>query len=235
MRRSWVVISRRLTAAVAMAMAWCAGFVDAASYERLERTYTSHMTGNTASLASHAVAGAWADAGRYAWAIAAFLAGLLASASLQHLERRQGIRSAFAAVLAIEVLLMAAFIPLSGRANTPLPLLLFLPAAAMGMQTVTVTRVGRLRVYTTYITGNLSKFAEAVTGYWFSVGDRRESARQAAVTGGLWLAFLIGAALGVAADRAWGAVALLWPITVLAAAIPVDLIRPKMLGDKGNG
>lgn len=45
--------------------------------------------------------------------------------------------------------------------------LLALPCAAMGMQTVTVTRINGLRVYTTYLTGSLSKFAEAVVDYAF--------------------------------------------------------------------
>jgi uncharacterized membrane protein YoaK (UPF0700 family) len=212
-------------------MAWCAGFVDVAAYQRLSRTYTSHMTGNTASLASHMVKGEWADAARFIVAIASFLAGLLISAALQHLERRQGVRSAFAAVLALEVLLLAVFIPLSGVSSAPLPLLIFLPAAAMGMQTVTVTRVGRLRVYTTYLTGGLSKFSEAVTGCLFADCDRREAARQAAITGGIWLAFLLGGLSGATAERAWGAIALLTPMLILCATIPVDLLRPRALGD----
>lgn len=50
--------------------------------------------------------------------------------------------------------------------------LLSLPAAARGMQTVTVTRVAGLRVYTTYLTGSLAKFSEALVHYAFWFRDR---------------------------------------------------------------
>ena len=211
-------------------MAWCAGFVDSACFRRLYGTYTSHVTGNTASLARSAAAAQWHDAARFAIAIASFLTGLMVSAALQHVERRKGIRSAFAAVLALEILLLGLFIPLSA-AYAPIPLLIFLPAAAMGLQTVTVTRVARLRVFTTYLTGNLSQFAEAAAACFFADTDHAESRRRAVVTGSLWLAFLAGALAGIAAERAWGAIALLCPMVVLAGAIPVDLRRPRALGD----
>jgi uncharacterized membrane protein YoaK (UPF0700 family) len=47
-----------------------------------------------------------------------------------------------------------------------------LPAAAMGIQTVTMRRVAGLRVCTTYVTGTLSKWAEAMVQYafWFMIG-----------------------------------------------------------------
>lgn len=230
---STLVNAAKLTAWTAVALAWCAGFVDAACYQSLAHTYTSHITGNTASLSSHAVAAAWDDAGRFGLAIASFLAGLLLSAFLQQVEHREGIRSAFAAVLALEVLLLGGFIFLSAR-PAPLALLLVLPAMAMGMQTVTVTRVGRLRVYTTYMTGNLSKFAEAAVACLFAEPDRRESRRQAAVTFSLWFAFLAGCICGVAADNAYGSIALLAPMGILACCIPIDLRRPRALGDTAD-
>jgi uncharacterized membrane protein YoaK (UPF0700 family) len=225
------VTRTRIEAWTAVAMAWCAGFVDVACYYRLARTYTSHMTGTTASIAEGLGHGDWGDVGKFSCALLSFLAGLVLSATLQHVERRQGIRSAYAGVLAIEILLLAAFIPLSGIRGAPLPLLIFLPAAAMGMQTVTIRQVGRLRVYTTYLTGNLSKFSESVTACFFSDRDRAESFRHAAVTFGLWAAFLAGGWAGISTATAWGAIALLAPMAVLAACIALDLRLPKALGD----
>jgi len=43
------------TAMIALAMAFCAGFVDTAAYYELLRLYTSHMTGNTAPHSSHLI------------------------------------------------------------------------------------------------------------------------------------------------------------------------------------
>jgi len=125
-------------------------------------------------------------------------------------------------------------------------LLIALPAAAMGVQTVTVTRVGSLRVYTTYLTGNLSKFAEAVVGYVFWLVDqwrqdrshpglrptwKREAKRHrllghALLTSGLWVAFLLGAWGGDYDALHVGVHALAWPIVALAALVVLDAKRP---------
>ncbi len=232
-----------------MAMALCAGFVDAACYSELSRLYTSHMTGNTASFASHVLRDGWQGAVRYGWAIACFVIGLLVSASLTHAERRRGIRSAFAAALSVEVALLLLFTLLGWAAGTPGALLIFLPAAAMGIQTVTVTRVGSLRVYTTYLTGSLAKFSEALTEYvfWFwdrtrgrfqrriakvlRVTPRRESAQQAALTAGLWIGFFVGAVAGFAGEDSWGRAVLTIPAALLATIILVDLRCPVALGE----
>lgn len=240
----------RSTGLAAIAMAWCAGFVDAGCYLRLHRTYTSHVTGDTAHLASRIANGQWHDAARFAWAIACFLIGLLISATLQHIERREGIRSAFALVLGLEALLLAIFIPLSAAAGVSILLLIFLPAAAMGMQTVTVTRVHHLRLYTTFLTGNLSEFVESITAYFFWAWDqtggafparlfrmlrvtpRPETVRHAVVTVGIWTAFLIGAVCGVAGADGWGSVALAAPIAVLLGLAALDVRRPSSVGDK---
>ncbi len=230
-------------------MAFCAGFVDTAAYSELRRIYTSHMTGNTALFASHLVHRGWKDAGRWGWAIACFLVGLLGSAALTHIERRNGIRSAFAAALGLEVSLLLIFVLLGRFPYVPEALLIFLPAAAMGVQTVTVTRVGSLRVYTTYLTATLAKFAEALTNYFFWCWDRtkgrfrrrigkvllltprQESARQVALTAGLWMGFFAGAAAGFGGDNDWGRAALTIPMALLASIVVVDLRCPVALGE----
>lgn len=232
-------------------MSWCAGFVDAVSYLELRHLYTSHMTGNTAALASRALNADWHEAALYGWTIACFLIGLLISASLTLAERREGIRSAFAAALGLEVVLLALFVGLDRAGSAPQALLIFLPAAAMGIQTVTVTRVGSLRVYTTYLTGSLSKFAEAAAQYlfWFwdrtkgrlririakvlCVTPRQESARHALVTASLWMAFFIGAVFGAAGDSLWRVPSLGFPILLLALTIAVDVYSPAALGETG--
>ncbi len=240
----------RLTGWVAIAMAWCAGFVDAAAYLRVSRTYTSHITGNTSTVARRMIEGQWQTAGRAGWAILCFCVGLLISATLQHIERGKSMRPAFPVVLGLEIILLGVFIPLAGLPSAPLWLLIFLPAAAMGMQTVTVRRVGTLRLYTTFMTGNLSEFSETLTGYLFWARDRmrgrfrsrcllvlrltprQETAQRAAVSLGLWLAFLTGTVCGIAGDLAWGAIVMLLPMAVLAAIIPLDLRRPRAIESK---
>lgn len=234
-------------------MSASAGFVDSGCYQRLHATFTSHITGSTASAASYAVYGIWPDAGRFAWAIASFLLGLMIGAWLRRVEHRYAIRSAFAAVLALEILLLALFIACAGHPDFPLAPLIFFAAAAMGMQTVTVNRVGRLRVYTTFHTASLSKFSESFVEYLFWVRDRtrgrfrnrifpvllvtprREPIQHAAVSIGVWLAFAAGALAGIAAVPRWGSAALLPAMAPLAVAIAVDWKKPRAVGEKDPG
>ena len=64
----------------ALAAIWLgliAGFVDALGYLLLTQVYTSHMTGNTASLARDVADHRWFGVLRHGWPIAAFMAGLL--------------------------------------------------------------------------------------------------------------------------------------------------------------
>ena len=120
----------------------------------------------------------------------------------------------------------------------------------MGMQTVTVTNINGLRVYTTYLTGSLAKFAEAGVDYLFWVRDRmshrypgrlrrvlRVSARQkalqhASLTAGLWLAFFAGGVSGAFLQAGFALFSLWAPIAVLTAAVLVDLIRPVAAADE---
>jgi uncharacterized membrane protein YoaK (UPF0700 family) len=75
-------------------------------------------------------------------------------------------RGSFSIALGTEITLLIAFIVTGARYGAAL-----LPPA-LGMQTVTITRVAGLRVYTTYLTGSLSKFAEAAIEYAFWFRDR---------------------------------------------------------------
>lgn len=233
-------------AGVALILAWIAGFVDAVGYLLLQRVYTSHMTGNTAGLALRLDRAQWHAAARLAWPIFAFLAGLMASAAITEAARRRRFHSRLSLVLGAEVLLLTGLIA-AGLARIQASILwLALPALAMGMQTVTVTKVGGQRVYSTFLTGTLSKFAEAITGFFFWLGDSRRQRRSglvqthswlrqaarhrllrhALLTAGLWVLFLAGGFAGAWSESLAGLHALAWPITALALLIVLDLRRP---------
>jgi uncharacterized membrane protein YoaK (UPF0700 family) len=235
-------------------MSWAAGFVDAMSWILLMHVYSSHMTGNTASFAVHWSQGPLADAFKHAWPIVPFMVGLIASAVSTAAARRSGFHSSFSIALVGEIVLLGLFMWLGirygiaggGQAESAGVYygLMCLPAAAMGLQTVTVTRVHGLRVYTTYLTGSLAKFGESVAQYifWFyertrgrfskragkalAVSPRLKYVKHAAVTGGLWFGFFVGALCGAIAEQGLGVVALAFPMLVLAFATTVDILRP---------
>jgi uncharacterized membrane protein YoaK (UPF0700 family) len=241
-------------------MSWAAGFVDAVSWVVLYHVYTSHMTGNTASLALNSASHEWQQAWHHGWVIIPFFAGLLYSAATTKAARRHGFHSSFAFALLTELLLLSAFVVLGCywlRDGQPAVqpgfagyLLLSLPAAAMGVQTVTVTRINGLRVYTTYLTGSLTKCSEAVVdyGFWFydrtrarnrkrfvsafRISLRQKSFQHALLTAGLWLGFFSGAVCGVVAESRFSLLALCAPMAVIAAAAAVDLVLPVAAADE---
>jgi uncharacterized membrane protein YoaK (UPF0700 family) len=221
-------------------LAWIAGFVDGAGYLALVGVYTSHMTGNTAALGRFLSAKDWREVAAHGWPLVAFLAGLMVGATLMEIGRRGRHHSRLSLVLGVEIVLLALLAALDPRGSAATLGWLWLPAAAMGMQTVTITKIGDQRVYSTYMTGSLSKFAEAVTGYGFWLADRIRSGRpgwprealrhnllgHTIVTGGLWLLFLIGGFSGAVAESAWGLHALWWPVLGLGLLAWLDRLHP---------
>src|SRR5579875_571269 len=119
-------------ALAALALAWTAGYVDAAGYLLLLHVYTSHMTGNTAALAEGLAHGRIHDAALHAWPILAFVAGLMAGAVLTEAARRREIHSRLALVLGCEAGLRAAWMAGGGGGARDSLLWVGLPAMAMG-------------------------------------------------------------------------------------------------------
>ncbi len=229
-----------------LALAGIAGYVDAVGYLDLVGVYTSHMSGNTAAIGRYFGVGDWQHALEHAWPLIAFVIGLIAGATLTELARRRGYHSRMSLVMGMEIVLLAILAradPLQAAST----LWLGLPAIAMGMQTVTVTRVGEQRVYSTYITGSLSKFGEALTGYgfwlvdrwrarqggrtggesgWLSNAHRGTMLRHAGLNLGLWSLFLLGATSGALISGAKGLQALWWPILGLVLLVLLDWRHP---------
>ncbi|HXE30528.1 MAG TPA: YoaK family protein [Terriglobales bacterium] len=232
-------------AGAALLLAAIAGFVDAAGYVLLEQVYTSHMTGNTSGLGIGVAGEQWNYALRHAWPIAAFVLGLITGATLTEYARRRRIHSRLAMILGAEMTLLAAVIALRPHWAPAPTLWVGVLAFAMGMQTVTVTRVADQRVYTTYLTGTLAKFAEAITAYGFWLADQwrwqrsnsrrelwlREAVRHrllqhALLTAGLWTAFVAGGLSGATLALRRGAGALLLPIGALGLLLALDIVHP---------
>jgi uncharacterized membrane protein YoaK (UPF0700 family) len=245
---------------LAIGLSWAAAFVDAVGWLFLYHVYTAHMTGNTASFGVDVAAHDWASAFHHSWPLVPFVLGLLFSASTTAAARRLGWHSSFSIALTAEIILLVLFImfgsrwSIKGQLSPPSPLafyfLLSLPTAAMGLQTVTVTRVAGLRVYTTYLTGSLAKFAEAVAhyGFWFRdrtrgrfrkrvwrvlrVTPQQKYAQHALLTAGLWIAYFIGAVCGALLKQRYNLVALLCPCAVLLIATVIDILRPVAAADE---
>jgi uncharacterized membrane protein YoaK (UPF0700 family) len=227
--------------AVGTALTAVAGYVDCFGYLTLSRVYTAQMSGNTVLIAVHGGAGETSSALVHAYTVAVFVFGLLVSGVAIELGLRRGMRRVLAMALAVETGCLVAIalwgVPLIeshalGSADAPhwpLYALIALTAVAMGTQNTSLRMAGVLAVFTTHVTGALSRFTEQlVTWLLPRSGDRPDRAlRHAALSGGLWLAFFLGAFAAAELLPRWGpGPMLIPPIAALLLVIAADLVRP---------
>jgi uncharacterized membrane protein YoaK (UPF0700 family) len=214
--------------AVAATLAAVAGYVDALGFLLLRGVFTSHATGDTAHIGNALAVGELAEAARFAWPVLVFVAGLFVSAAITAIAKKRGFHSSFGIALGLEALLLVLSPLITGYFALAAVL-----AGSMGIQTLTVTTVRGLRIYTTYMTGNLAKFAEGATRYLAS-GSRIER-DHSVITGLLWIFFLAGVLAGTAAHRAWDRAAALAPAVLIALLAAADFRGPIDPADELQG
>ena len=239
---------------LAFVMTWAAGFVDLVGYVSLYGEYTSHMTGNTVSLARHISELDWPGVARRGWPIVTFVFGLMLGAFIYEAERRRQIQVPFPPAIGLEALLIGIFI-VAGMGThfkadiPPQPagkffVMVALLAVPMGIQNVVIRKVGGLNVYTTFVTGSLVKFAESLSEYLFwlrartrgrfrsrilkvlRVSPRIDSLQHASLTFGLWAIYLTGAVCGGFSVLQFALLAMLAPFALLTAVALYGAFRP---------
>jgi uncharacterized membrane protein YoaK (UPF0700 family) len=221
---------RRKKIYIAILLAAIAGFVDAAGYLALFHLFTAHMSGNSAAMGAFLGQNEWREALHRAFPIPVFVAGVVIGALLTEISLMHNFRSPFAVALATEAALLLLLMLFSDSIQTgtgwKFYALTALPALAMGVQNATLRRVGSLHIRTTYVTGMLTNFGEAVSGYLLHARSRRVMLWQMALYGGLWFAFAAGAIGGGYAETHWGLRALAIPLWGLVLIIAQDLMQP---------
>lgn len=230
---------------IALGLCLAAGFVDAVGALTLDRLLLANMSGNTVRFAQRGVEGEWGQAVLGLWAVAMFVCGLMLSGLVYELSVRRR-APAFRFILLLEVALLGAFLVLALR-GAFFYVRVALGALAMGMQNASLRRVGPFSIFTTHITGTLTKFGESFVSLVFWVHDTRrrepragwgglvrlargeKTVRETFFMGGLWLMFLLGAAGGSVLERRFGPPALAVPMALLLAMAfherrhPIDL------------
>jgi len=227
------------------------GFVDAIGWITLFHVFTANMSGNSIHIGMAASRLDLATDLRFCSAVVAYVAALILTRIALEAGARFGFRRVASFTFALEALLLLAFVyiasPLDGghvaQLDSPQHLaLVAMLAFAMGMQTATLTHLGPLTVYTTFVTGSLTKFAESVTRVFFSMCDAVSSGMRLshfvgtlprnrdAVSGifllGIWLSYIVGAALGAWTKSRWELHALYLPVGVLVLLIAFDIGHP---------
>jgi uncharacterized membrane protein YoaK (UPF0700 family) len=239
---------------LAIGLTWIAGFVDIVGYIVLKQILNANMSGNTVLMPYHLFRQGPVGALARGLAVLMFVAGLIACACIQEACIRRGVRSSAAVTLGLEALLIVVFVLKGGRYVTATEGFLMPPSVfyslialacgAMGLQNATLTRVGALTVRTTHVTGTLAKFAESWSRYMFWFYDETRGARvrrfrdtfrlsfqhedfkDAGITAGLWVGFLLGALCGVWLLHLWLLNSLFLPVAVLLALVAADLRHP---------
>ena len=245
-------LSAKEKAALALAITWVAGFVDAVGYLVLSHIYTANMSGNTVSVGLHLAFLDWGQVARKGWPVLMFVAGLMFCSLIHESGKRAGVLATSSITFALEAAMLAAFIPLVRPACTAARcgsaslfyLIVALPALAMGLQNATISHVGALSLRTTHVTGSLTTLAEALAVYLFWLYDRtrgrfrrriglalrltprQKSAQALALMTGSWIAFVAGAACGAFLNAKWQTACLLPPICLLLILALVDVFRP---------
>jgi uncharacterized membrane protein YoaK (UPF0700 family) len=214
--------------AIAFVLSAIAGYVDSLGFQLLRGVFTSHITGDTAHFGTYIVDHRWNDVYRYGWPILMFLTGLLVSAAVTSVGKKIRFHSTFGIALGAEAILL-----LASPIVTNYYGLTAMFACAMGLQTLTVTNLPAIRVYTTYMTGNLAKFAEGAVKFVVN-GDRTEL-RHSIVTGVIWLMFWGGVMAAAAAHQIWDRYASLLPGSMVAVIAIFDFARPVDPCTEGGG
>lgn len=228
------------------------GFVDAIGWLSLFHVFTANMSGNSIHVGMATGKLDPPTILRFGCAIMAYVLALVLTRIALEAGARVGLRRIASFTFGLEASLLLAFMyvatPLDhghvSDLGSPLHLgMVALLAFAMGMQTATLTHLGPLTVYTTFVTGTLTKFAESVTRVFFWMHDafgkgtrvsqiilgdmpRNEDAVSAVFLLGIWLSYVVGAALGTLTKTRWQLHALYFPVGVLLCLVALDLVRP---------
>ena len=227
------------------------GFVDAVGYIALFEVFTANMSGNSIHIGMYLGKLDWPNLLRPLCAVASYVLGMALTRITVEIAGRRGIRRIASFTLAVEALLLVLF----ARATPAMHLgqivdldspayftLVALLAFAMGVQTATLTHVGALTIYTTFVTGALTKLTESATRALFWAYDKlrelkrithvvrlapqQRDVREGALLASTWSCYVLGAMMGTLTKQRWELRALYVPVVILAGFILLDQFRP---------
>jgi uncharacterized membrane protein YoaK (UPF0700 family) len=225
---------------VALLLTFASGLVDIVGYLGVFHFFTAHLTGTTVQLGHSLVDRDWVSFCAAGAIVGAFVGGSVLGRVLIEIGSRKRIRRIASVTLTIEAILLAsltlAHLHYSSKPYCGLAVL----AAAMGIQTATLTGIGPLTVHTTFVTGMVNKTAQLATRIGFRAyelarsgsripkvrREQRDDVQMTLFLIGLWLFYVGGAALGTWSFGSWGLRALFIAIGLLAVGFAADQFWP---------
>lgn len=243
-------LDRRGKIAVALLLTIVGGFVDAVGYIALFQIFTANMSGNSVHVGMYLGRQQWMELLRPLCAIVFYVTGMAMTRIAVEIAGRAGLRRIASFTLAIEALLLAVFAhatpamhlgQIVDQQSAAYFSLVALLAFAMGIQTATLTHIGALTVYTTFVTGTLTKITESFTRALFWSYDHvrelgasgivrhafgQQDVQEGTMLASTWTCYVIGAAVGTALTLRWELRALYVPVAILLGFVVLDLFRP---------
>lgn len=226
---------------VALMLTFSAGMVDIVGYIGVYHWFVAHMTGDTVHLGNQLATGKWADAEKGATIIGSFILGSILGRAVIEAGARKQRRAIASVTLLAEAALIFTFICIrsfAASSDVSVLVLLALLAAAMGLQTATLTKIGPLTIHTTFVTGMLNKFAEATSEWFFWLYDQRKRGttwqgsrqhrafRNARFMALIWLSYMLGSVFGTWTYSYWSVWVLYIPVAILIISAGIDQWRP---------
>jgi uncharacterized membrane protein YoaK (UPF0700 family) len=147
---------------VALLLTFASGIVDIAGYLGIFHFFTAHLTGTTVQLGHGLATRSWKDVAAALTVVGAFVVGSIAGRTLLEIGARKRMCRIASITLAIEAALLLVVALENSHPTSPYSGLRML-AAAMGIQTATLTGIGPLTVHTTFVTGMVNKFCQLVS------------------------------------------------------------------------
>jgi uncharacterized membrane protein YoaK (UPF0700 family) len=168
---------------VALVLTFVSGLVDIVGYLGIFHFFTAHLTGTTVQLGHGLITGDMMDVFVALSIVISFVLGSLVGRSIIEFGSRRQIQRVASITLAMEALLLiaAAATHINSIARPYGGLVLL--AAAMGLQTATLTGIGPLTVHTTFVTGMVNKFAQLLARLAFQAFDSWRMKQQLAASG----------------------------------------------------
>lgn len=234
---------------VALLLTFASGLVDIIGYLGIFHFFTAHLTGTTVHLGSSLVSRNWTDVVSAAVIVAMFVIGSLVGRAIIEAASRQRIRKVATITLAIEAAILAGLAVVVDKLGTPrvhagrpieLLVCLAVLAAAMGLQTATLTGIGPLTVHTTFVTGMLNKLAQLLAHIAFRTYDlvrskgrnvearrgREQDTKAAVFLFFIWVFYVGGAAFGTWSYELLGLRGLFFAVGLLGVGIVTDQFHP---------
>lgn len=206
--------------AIAAALLFLAGLIDAIAFFVLKGSFVAFMSGNSTIMGASAAAGRWSTIAVVAGLVVAFFGGAVGGAAI---SRWGGRRSPVWVLVAVTVTLVIGTVVALTASPTAGMLVV---AVATGAINSALSHTSTVQGGLTYVTGTLVRSAHDLVA---SLGTDRPWAWLAAFW--MWPVFVLGAVCGGFVEQHWG-VAGLWVGVLIAACALV--LRLAETSSRGN-